>query len=126
MGKQEMNILLDTNIVIYFLKGEKKVVENVRKAENIAISFITEIELNCYDAEPDEMKKISSFLQQIEIFYPVPETVKHTINIRKSTGLKLPDAIICAQSLQHNYTLFSNDKKILNKPLEMKAINPLR
>jgi len=51
--------------------------------------------------------------------------VKHTIDIRKSTGLKLPDAIICAQSLQHNYILFSNDKKILNKPLDIKAVNPL-
>ena len=120
-----MNVLLDTNIVIYFLKGEKKVVENVSKAKNIAVSFITEIELNCYDAEPGEMAKINSFLKHVEIFYPVPETVKHTINIRKNTGLKLPDAIICAQSIQYNYKLFSNDKKILNKLLDIKAINPL-
>ena len=34
-----MNVLLDTNIVIYFLKGAEKVVESVRKAEKIAISF---------------------------------------------------------------------------------------
>jgi predicted nucleic acid-binding protein len=90
-----MNLLLDTNIVIYFLKGEKEVVENVSKAENIAISFITEIELNCYDVKRDEMTKISSFIKQVEIFYPDRLTVKHTIDIRKSAGLKLPDAIIC-------------------------------
>jgi predicted nucleic acid-binding protein len=91
-----MNLLLGTNIVIYFLKGEKEVVENVSKAENIAISFITEIELNCYDVKRDEMTKISSFIKQVEIFYPDRLTVKHTIDIRKSAGLKLPDAIICA------------------------------
>lgn len=120
-----MNVLLDTNIVIYFLKGEKEVVENVRKAENIAISFITEIELNCYDVKRDEMTKISSFIKKVEIFYPDSLTVRHTINIRKSAGLKLPDSIICALSLQHNYTLFTNDKRILNKHLDIKAINPL-
>jgi len=120
-----MNVLLDTNIVIYFLKGEKEVVENVSKAKNIAISFISAIELNCYDVKRDEMTKISSFIKQVDIFYPDHLTVKHTIDIRKSTGLKLPDAIICAQSLQHNYILFSNDKKILNKPLDIKSVNPL-
>lgn len=120
-----MNVFLDTNIVIYFLKGEKKVVENVSKAKSIAISFITAIELNCYGVNPDETVKINSFLKQVEIFYPHPLTAKHTINIRRNTGLKLPDAIICAQSKQHKYILFSNDKKILNKFEEIKAINPL-
>ena len=120
-----MNVLLDTNIVIYFLKGEEKVVENVSKANGIAVSFITEIELNCYDVMLDEMKKIKSFLKQVEVFYPDPLTVKHTINIRKRTGLKLPDAIICAQSKRHNYTLFTNDKKILDKSKEIEAFNPL-
>ena len=120
-----MNILLDTNIVIYFLKGEMNVVQNASKAENIAIFFITEIELNCYDVLPEESGKIRSFLKQIEIFYPDSTTVKHTINIRKSTRLKLPDAIICAQSRQHDYVLFSNDKKILNNTKVLSVLNPL-
>jgi predicted nucleic acid-binding protein len=120
-----MNVLLDTNIVIYFLKGEKRVIENVSKAENIAVSFITEIELYCYDALPYEMTKISSFLKHVEILYPDSEIIKHTVNIRKISGLKLPDAIICAQSVQNNLTLFSNDKKILNLSKEINAVNPL-
>ena len=93
-----MNVLLDTNIVIYFLMGAEKVVESVRKAEKIAISFITEIELQCYGVKPNEMKKIKSFLKEVEIFYPNQTTVKHTIDIRNKTSLRLPDAIICAQS----------------------------
>ncbi len=32
-----MNALLDTNIVIYFLKGVEKVFESISKADNIAI-----------------------------------------------------------------------------------------
>jgi len=91
-----MKVLLDTNAVIYFLKGTKKVVENLSKVDSVAISFISEIELLCYDVNKNEMKNIKSFLKNVNILYPNPLTVKYTINIRKKTGLKLPDALICA------------------------------
>ncbi len=97
-----MKVLLDTNAVIYFLKGAEKVVENLSKADSVAISFISEIELLCYDVDKDEMKNIKSFLKNVKILYPNPLTVKYTIDIRKKTGLKLPDALICAQSKQYN------------------------
>jgi len=120
-----MNILLDTNIVIYFLKGVRKVVESVSKADKVVISFITEIELQCYGVLPNELKKIKSFLKEIEILYPDKTTVRHTVNIRNKTSLKLPDAIICAQSKQHNFVLFTNDERILKKSEEFEVFNPL-
>ena len=120
-----MNALLDTNIVIYFLKGAGKVVESISKADKVAVSFITEIELQCYDVMPGELKKIKSLLNEIEIFYPNKATVKNTIYIRNKTGLRLPDAIICAQAKQYNYTLFSNDKRLLKKSREFEVFNPL-
>lgn len=91
-----MKVLLDTNAVIYFLKGAEKVVENLSKADSVAISFISEIELLCYDVNKDETKNIKSFLKNVKILYPNPMAVKYTIDIRKKTGLKLPDALICA------------------------------
>ena len=121
-----MKVLMDTNAVIYFLRGEKNVIENISKVDSIAISFISEIELLCYNADKGDIRIIKSFLKRVKILYPNPLTVKYTIDIRKKTGLKLPDALICAQSKQYKYVLFTSDKKILNNVKGFEAFNPLK
>ncbi len=119
-----MNLFLDTNVVIYFLKGIVEAVELVRNAERLAISFITEIELLCYDVKEEEKRNIQKFLDSIEIYYPDPEISISTADIRKKTGLKLPDAIICAQSHKNNFILATADKEILKNKNSIKLINP--
>ena len=119
-----MNLFLDTNIVIYFLKGVVEAVELIRNAERLAISFITEIELLCYDVKDKEKRNIQKFLDSIDIYYPDSEISINSADIRKKTGLKLPDAIICAQSHRNNFILATADKEILKNKNSFKVINP--
>ena len=63
-----MKLFLDTNIVIYFLKGVVEAFELIRNAESLAISFITEIELLCYDVKDEEKRNIKKFLDSIDVF----------------------------------------------------------
>lgn len=119
-----MNLFLDTNVVIYFLKGVVEAVELVRNAGSLAISFITEIELLCYDIENDEKKSIERFLDSIKIYYSDVETARSAAEIRMKMRLKLPDAIICAQAKQNNFILATADKEILKCKNGIKVINP--
>jgi len=44
--------LLDTNSVIYFFNGEEPISKLIKEAENnISISFITKIELLCFETD---------------------------------------------------------------------------
>ena len=119
-----MNLFLDTNIVIYFLKGVVEAVELIKNAERLAISFITEIELLCYDVKDEEKRNIQKFLDSIDIYYPDSEISINSADIRNKTGLKLPDAIICAQSHRNNFILATADKEILKNRNSFKVINP--
>ncbi len=50
--------LLDTNAVIYFFNGEKKVAQLVESAKGrIFISFITQIEVLCFEIEDGHLRR---------------------------------------------------------------------
>ncbi len=54
MEQERLNLLFDTNIVIYFLTGEQQVVEIFKNASKMGISFITGILLLSYDISMEE------------------------------------------------------------------------
>ena len=125
MGRNSMNLFLDTNIMIYFLKGDKKAIELISSASKLSISFITEIELFCYDVSDQEMKSIMELLNMVEIYYPDSDIVKSVIEVRNNTGLKIPDAIIVAQAMQGDFILATFDKGLLRKIKSMDTIKTL-
>jgi len=120
-----MNLFLDTNIIIYFLKGDQKAIELISRASKLSISFITEIELFCYDVSDQEMKSIKELLNMVEIYYPDSDNVKSVIKVRNNTGLKIPDAIIVAQAMQGDFILATFDKGLLRKIKNLNTIKTL-
>ncbi len=51
-GIKKPGYLLDTNSVIYFFNGEEPISKLIKEAENnISISFITKIELLCFETD---------------------------------------------------------------------------
>jgi hypothetical protein len=92
-------ILIDTNIALYFLKGDTEVSEIIRN-RSVVISFITELELLSFPKlnQRDE-KVLQDFVSLCQVV-DLNSTIKtETIALRKSTSLKLPDAIIAGTSL---------------------------
>jgi len=119
--------LVDTNILIYFLEGEKVAMSFFKKIidEDIYISLINKIEVLSFpDLSKKEEKSISMFLSNF-ITLEINNTIaEETIRIRKKYRLKLPDAVICATSIIHDMILVSRNEKDFIRMNELKFLNP--
>ncbi|MDZ8090569.1 MAG: type II toxin-antitoxin system VapC family toxin [Nostoc sp. DedQUE05] len=105
-------ILLDTNIVLYFLGGR---LVNPLPSGQYFISMITEIELLSYPSlSSDEETQIIDFLNKITVIGIDNDIKNLTITFRKQYKLKLPDAIIAATAKSLNAILFTNDVRLTN------------
>lgn len=105
-------ILLDTNVVLYFLGGH---LTNSLPSGQYFVSVITEIELLSYPSlSSDEEVQIRDFLAKI-IVVELESSIKDlAITFRKQYRLRLPDAIIAATAQVLNATLFTNDVRLVN------------
>lgn len=90
--------MLDTNIVLYLLSGDKTVAEVINEKQ-VYISFITELELLGYTGITEvEEERINSFLEECGIVNITEQIKEKTIELRRAYKLKLPDCIIAATS----------------------------
>ena len=108
------SLLVDTNILIYLFKGNERVYELLYERD-LWVSFITEMELLSFDGHtPGEIQTIQRFLSNCKVI-DINRSIKDTaINIRKSSNLKLPDAIIAATAHYLNIPLITADKGFKN------------
>ena len=81
--------------------------------KELYLSIISELELLSYKKiTQNEAKAITAFLSELTIENISEEVKKATIEIRKSTNLKLPDCIIAATSITLNIPIISSDKQL--------------
>lgn len=106
-----VNIVLDTNTVLYFLAG--RLVEPLPQAE-FYVSVITEIELLSYPLlnTKDEIA-IREFLDDVTVVDLTTHIKKSAIHFRRTYKLKLPDALIVATAHFLKAKLLTNDIKLL-------------
>ena len=123
------NFLLDTNAVLDFLKGEKKITtifKTEMKDKPRFVSEITRMELLGYpDISSDEETTINEFLSLVEILPCDEIVVNKVIQLRRMTKrIKLSDAIIAATAIEYHLVLVSRDS-VFNLSLpELQVINP--
>lgn len=104
------NVLLDTNIVLYFMNGEETLIPLLEE-KNIFLSFISQLELlGSKNIDPGDVQKIKNFIEECTVIDITPGIKEITIQIRRNYSLKLPDSIILATSLWLNMPLVSADK----------------
>ena len=103
-------IFVDTNILIYFLKGDKEVIEMISD-KDIVISFITELELLSFpDLNKDSIKIIKGLLNNC-LIVDIDRSIKElAVEFRKKSNLKLPDAIVAASAYNFKLPLLTADK----------------
>ncbi|MFM7857260.1 MAG: type II toxin-antitoxin system VapC family toxin [Flammeovirgaceae bacterium] len=123
--------LIDTCIVIKYLEEvlPPETLEFIDKVvdEESIVSFITKIELLVWNPPSfDDIKIREEFLNGSHITYITEEIIEKAIQIRKEKNLKLPDAVIAASAMAHDFILLSeNDKDFLKvEPLGLKYLNP--
>ncbi|MFB2894495.1 type II toxin-antitoxin system VapC family toxin [Aerosakkonemataceae cyanobacterium BLCC-F50] len=105
-------ILLDTNIVLYYLGGR---LTSPLPSGNYFISVITEIELLSYPSlTADEELQIGDFLTKITVVGLEGNIKELAIAFRKNYSLRLADAIIAATAQSLNAVLLTNDLRLAN------------
>ena len=108
-------ILVDTNILIYHLKG---LLETPLKAQlaqaltvgRVRISVITRMEMLAWRGHTEtSMAQTQALLALMPEFGLTEDVVQGAIRIRREFGLKLPDAVIAATAMTGNQTLLTGN-----------------
>ena len=111
----DVNVVFDTNAVLYFLAG--RLAQALPQAD-FYVSVITEMELLSYPLlKSDEEKEIHDFLSDVTIIDLNRNIKQSAIALRRQYRLKLPDAVVAATAQHLKAELFTNDLKMLGIPL---------
>ena len=109
-------ILLDTNILIEILKGDRDTIASVESLQGrVAISSISAMEL-CFGAlDKREVKKIEKFLTLFEVVHVSNKISLKATNLilkyAKSHTLDIPDSLIAATAIVNNCSLWTYNLK---------------
>jgi predicted nucleic acid-binding protein len=103
-------IVLDTNIVLYLLAGDKTISGFLQDKQGY-VSVITELELIGYpDITAKELQHIKRFLEDCTIIEINDEIKTIYTNLRKKYRLKLGDAVAAATAVYSDLPFMSADK----------------
>lgn len=103
-------LFVDTNILLYYLKGNEDVVELIVD-KDLIISFITEIEILAFpNLAPNTLVQIKELFSLCTIMDLERGIKDLTIEIKIKYKLKIPDAIIAASAQYYNLPLITADK----------------
>ena len=109
-------ILLDTNILIEILKGNRKTIEHVQNLnQTLAISSITVMELYYGARNKAEVNKLEKFVSLFEIIHLNEAISSHATQLiktyAKSHALDIPDGLIAATALVSRAAFFTYNTK---------------
>ncbi|MGV3538692.1 MAG: type II toxin-antitoxin system VapC family toxin [Rufibacter sp.] len=104
-------LFVDTNILLYFLNGEPEVIEMLADKE-LVVSFVTQLELLSFPKiSSDSEGVIKGLLHACQVIDLNPEIKEITIDFRRKSKLKLPDAIVAATAAVLKLPLVTADKQ---------------
>lgn len=123
-----MNVLIDSNILIYFINGQlsahaKQCFEDAI-LNNATYSSITRIEVIGWSGHTLESRQrtlaILDLMQEITL---TEEVILKTIQLREQYRIKLPDAIIAASAFCHDLQLMTHNSKDF-KDMDIQLFDP--
>jgi hypothetical protein len=107
-------IVIDTNILLYFLDGDLNVSQFFEDYDPI-ISFVSELELlSAPEISQNEKLLIQDLLKDITVIKYSEDHKDDVIRIRSKKKLKLPDAIIVGLAVTLGLPLATADKALKN------------
>jgi predicted nucleic acid-binding protein len=116
-----MRYLLDSNILIGFLNGDRKIINWIleRKRENrfsLNISFISRIEvLSLRGLKNGQANELEKFLNSFYMTYLNDEIINLSAALRRKQILSLGDAVVAATTISNKLILVTNDKILVKK-----------
>ena len=106
------SILLDTNIILYLLSGDK-VLSNLLFNRKLYVSFVTQLELLGYQGiTMEDQNRIEEFLDKCIIIDINNQIKGEVIRLKRIEKIKLPDSIILGTSKYLGIPIITSDKGI--------------
>ena len=115
-GQIKLKLLLDTNVIIDFLKQNSAALDlsSLFLQHECFTSVIVKLELLKYpDIKPDEEKTIFEFLRLVPVISLNESIENETIALSRSAKLKLPDALIGATAIVYGAEMVTRDSHFL-------------
>jgi predicted nucleic acid-binding protein len=131
MDKNVKGHLIDTNILIYYWKGDIPISEMERVdgilMHSFIISVITKIELLGWRKHTDEGFILAKeFLSRAKVIPVDIEVADLTVELRRNNNIKLADALIAATSLLNDLVLVTRNEEDFSMVNDLEIYNPYK
>jgi toxin FitB len=124
----EVNVLLDTNILVYHVAGSPPATEFVNEViadQSFCLSILSVIEFLGWHGHSEQKFLECKELVGLATIFPISgAAAEKTIEIRRSKRIKLADAIIAATALVNKLTLATRNLRDFRGISDLKIINP--
>jgi predicted nucleic acid-binding protein len=125
-------MLIETDILIWVFRGNRKAARLLEATESRRISAVTYMELIRDARDRLELRKIKMFLSDYDLdVLPLSENIGHRASIYvEEYGLgmseRLAEALIAATAVEHNLTLVTGNRKHYKpiRDLDLKVFRP--
>lgn len=124
----EVNLLLDTNILVYHVAGDPvatKFVDEVISNRSFRLSILSVVEFLGWHGHSDEKFDKCEELIGLATVFPVNRQIADkAIELRRQKKIKLADAIIASTALVNNLSLATRNTKDFRGISDLKLIDP--
>ena len=121
-----VKMLVDSNIIIYYLNGEEKAVDFIEVYHHqLAISIISYSEILSPKLSDEAFEELCLILTNNFEILPLNIQIAQTAaKLRQQNKIKLPDALIAASALTYDLPLVTRNVKDFND-LSIRILNPM-
>jgi len=120
-------ILLDTNVVIYLHDNmlEESLIEKLRNSALDTCNIIVAEVLGFKYIDQEEARYFENLFSTMNNHLFNKEVTAKVIELRRTTDIKLPDAIIAATALVNGLELWTHNAKDFNKIQDLVVFDPI-
>ena len=111
MSRPHVEAVFDTNILVDYLMGRDEAQQEFDRYSRRAISIVTLMELQSASRSEAESDVIDLFLREFRVIEINRQVARRAAEIRRRTGVRLPDAIIWATAQMESAQLVTRNTK---------------
>ena len=108
--------LLDTNAIVFLMRGDQPLHQRLRQAEWVGISILSHIEFlafpNITEQDRKTFQQFSDGVDVVGLDRTEGALIDRIVSLRAQYRLKLPDAIIAATAIERHAILITDDEQL--------------
>lgn len=127
IGKSQAMFLLDSNILIYIMADDQRIIRVIRNFQPCVISVISKLEvLLGADKDKPDFDYVKNIVDQYASLFVDNDVANKALEMKHKDGvnLKFKDLLIAATAKEHGFTLVTADKDFKKlKGIDVEFIN---